>query len=107
MKKQSDYTEIANSTMAYKKHSSLVNSKIMRNFWVCLVLILGSFSVQAQRIHNLDNNSTKETGFRGTKIFEKQEFREAKNSRQFVINSALQNVNSVSVGDVVDLQLFK
>jgi len=76
-----------------------------------LLALLGSLyaiTVAAQMVHDLNNQIAQGTGLRGANISVPQDFfRDTKISRTFSMNPALQNANSVSVGDIINLQLFE
>jgi len=63
-------------------------------------------NVWAQQIINLDDENAP-SKLRVAANVVPQFFKEAKTSRIFTINSALQNKNSVDAGDIVNLQLFE
>ena len=73
-----------------------------------LLLLCVSMSIWAQRVINL-NDETVDVRSRvaSVNIIPQEFLSEAKASRTFAINPVLQNSNNVSVGDIINLQLFE
>ena len=67
---------------------------------------LGSTNVWAQRVIDLNSENTVSTSMLAINVIPHEFLKEAKASRPFAINSALQSAESVGVGDIVNLQLF-
>ena len=102
------FYEKSNRRMKTKDHfKDRGISKGLTHFFVCFGLIFGSFALSAQTVHNL-NGAQGTASLRSADYSIPQEFlKDAKDFRNFVINSALQNPKSVTLGDVVNLQLFE
>ena len=80
----------------------------MRNLLFVFIGSLLAITVMSQTVHNLNSQSTQGAGLGIAGFSAPQELsREAKASRMFAINPTLQKANSVSVGDIVTLQLFE
>jgi hypothetical protein len=83
------------------------NWKKLTNFFVFLILMLSSFTVSAQTVHNL-NSATEAVSLRSEdNLLQKILYKEAKAIRAFEINPALQSAKSVKIGDIVTLQFFE
>ena len=73
-----------------------------------LILLCVAMNIWAQQVINLNDETTK-FGFEAVaaNTVYQDFFSEAKMSRTFKINPALQSANNISVGDIVNLQLFE
>ena len=79
-----------------------------KNVLFILICSLFAITVTAQTVHNLNSQSMQGTGSDAANAIVPQEFlKEAKSSRAFVINPALQSASSVERGDIVNLELFE
>jgi len=72
-----------------------------------LLFVCSSMSISAQRIINLNNEDADVNLRRTTAVIPQEFLEEAKASRSFAINPALQNAENVSIGDFIALQLFE
>ncbi|MDR2146696.1 MAG: InlB B-repeat-containing protein [Tannerella sp.] len=78
----------------------------MTHLLATAILIVFSFSLSAQTVHNLNNSGV--FSLRNTENFAPPEFLEAaKAARTFALNPVLQSATSVGKGDIVLLQLFE
>ncbi|MCL1943857.1 MAG: T9SS type A sorting domain-containing protein [Candidatus Azobacteroides sp.] len=84
------------------------NAASLKRVFVFLMLVCASMNVPAQRVINLnDENADFNLRAALADIIPQELLKEAKAYRVFAINPALQNAKSVSVGDIVNLQLFE
>ena len=79
----------------------------LKTLLLVIVVAFGGFALSAQTVHNLNSTSTQAAALRGASASITTEFPEAKVARSFAINPALQRAGSVSVGDIIALQLFE
>jgi hypothetical protein len=84
--------------------------KLLKKASLCLafiLMVLGSYSLSAQTVHNLNDNVNGAAARKSTTAIPQQYLKEAKAARAFAINPALQRASSVKVGDMINLQLFE